>query len=483
MELLKNSFFVRLINRLDISENSVLFKNFKTSFFFNVINKFFGFTQEFFSKISSNSIFLSKIDSILIALITILFISLIFASAKTIGIIAGLCFLIFLIKLAFKKDEKLDINVLDVPVFLYIALVLISVAFSSMFFPAIKGFAKVMVYFALYLVFFNTLRKQPSKSIYFMFIIAITAFSESLAGIYQNFTGVDALATWQDKSGLNPEQIMTRVYGSLKPYNPNLLGGYLTASISSVIGMFFIFAYRKNIFLSSFSFIACILVIMALVFTGSRGAYLGTVSTLTVFIIVSGHIIWHDFPRKTWLKKIWLYTVFAGIIIAIIIILSNPAFQHRIASILNFREDSSNSFRINVYISSIKMFLDNWLTGIGPGNEVFRLTYGLYMKTAFDALGAYSVPLEIAVESGIFALLAFLWIITAVFLKSVKIIINNYPVEQKIITACCLAGVIGIMTHGLVDTIFFRPQAQIIFWFLIAALGSCIYIKQNSFTK
>lgn len=41
------------------------------------------------------------------------------------------------------------------------------------------------------------------------------------------------------------------------------------------------------------------------------------------------------------------------------------------------------------------MFKDNWWIGVGPGNTAFRLAYGLYMKSGFDALGTYCVPLEV----------------------------------------------------------------------------------------
>jgi len=37
---------------------------------------------------------------------------------------------------------------------------------------------------------------------------------------------------------------------------------------------------------------------------------------------------------------------------------------------------------------------DNFLIGIGTGNTTFRLVYGLYMVTGFDALGAYNIYLD-----------------------------------------------------------------------------------------
>ena len=69
------------------------------------------------------------------------------------------------------------------------------------------------------------------------------------------------------------------------------------------------------------------------------------------------------------------------------------------------------------------MFKDNWLLGIGVGNQNFREIYGLYMKTGFDALSAYNIYLETAVESGIFALLAFLSFV-ATLLTSVGVKIH-----------------------------------------------------------
>ncbi len=471
MNRVKESFFYKFLNKLDISEDSYLTRLFTESFLLGLINKFFQSAQGLFSRITSNSLLINNIDCLIIGLITILLISLTFCATATIGLIAGITFILFLIKLTLKKNEQFSINALDVPIFAYIGLIVLSAAFSTLFIPSIKGLAKVIVYFASYLVFFNILKDKPLRSYYFLAIIAFTAFGESVLAIYQNFVGVESLATWQDAKNVNPELLMTRVYGSLKPYNPNLLAGYLTAAISSTAGLFFLFACKKKFRLTLVFLVAFISIFLAIIFTGSRGAYLGAGGILAALTLISGHIIWHDFPKKIWLRKIWIYLTLIGISGVLFLILASPSLQHRIASIFAFWEDSSNSFRFNVYMSSLQMFLDNWLTGIGPGNEVFRLVYGLYMKTGFDALAAYSVPLEIAVESGIFALLAFLWILLIIFLKTAKILLNSNNIEKKILVSCCMIAIMGIIIHGLVDTIFFRPQVQLLFWMFIAVFA------------
>ena len=115
------------------------------------------------------------------------------------------------------------------------------------------------------------------------------------------------------------------------------------------------------------------------------------------------------------------------------------------------------------------MFLDNFWVGIGIGNKVFREIYGLYMRSGFDALGAYSVFLETAVETGIIGLSTLLAFIGFMIVSAVKnLVAKIVSFSDKILFALILTGVVGMMTHGFVDTIWFRPQVQVLFWFMSA---------------
>jgi putative inorganic carbon (HCO3(-)) transporter len=123
------------------------------------------------------------------------------------------------------------------------------------------------------------------------------------------------------------------------------------------------------------------------------------------------------------------------------------------------------------------MFKDNWLLGIGCGNQNFREIYGLYMKTGFDALSAYNIYLETAVESGIFALGAFLGFLGANIYKAVKFIFSSKTTDS-VFVLCALLSLIGILTHGFVDTVFFRPQIQFTFWIMIGIIGVNVKYKK-----
>ena len=129
---------------------------------------------------------------------------------------------------------------------------------------------------------------------------------------------------------------------------------------------------------------------------------------------------------------------------------------------------------MNVYHSSLEMLRDNWILGIGVGNQTFREIYGLYMLTGFDALSTYSVPLEIAVESGVFALLSFVAYLGYLLIDAVKFMCRPNDLTCKIILSTVILTILGVMTHGLFDTIYFRPQVQFVFWTMMAIASAII---------
>ena len=312
-------------------------------------------------------------------------------------------------------------------------------------------------------------------------LVGILCSAEAIIAIYQNFAGVEQISTWQDSNYINPEDAIARAYGTLKPLNPNLLGGYLIAGIPYILGAGAICLVQKNFktFFSSLTFFA--LCSLAVFLTGSRGAYLALAAIVAGMITIVTLVIKTDYNTAQKLKSVWQKFVIAVISLFALVLIAVPKITKRLLSIFILRGDSSTSFRMNVYNSSWHMFCDNCILGIGAGNQTFREIYGLYMLTGYDALSTYSVPLEIAVESGIFGLIAFVAFIGLFLFDTYKCITtkaNADGLADKIVVCAATLTIIGVMTHGLFDTIYFRPQVQFLFWTTIAMASSVMY-RQN----
>lgn len=431
--------------------------------------------QNLMNNVYEKSFVLKKIDTLIFINIIFIIISSAFLQSDSIGYFAIFLIILSVIKLLTKKGCHFDLTTAEKFLLLYFLIVLISVAGSTLLMLSIKGFCKTLIYLGFYVSVVHYLKDNINKLKYIFLAIAMTVFAETFVAIKQNFLSVSEIAGWQDMSRLNPEEVMTRVYGTLKPYNPNLFGGYLLATIPSALVLVFIPLINKHKKTALYGFLTFLFAITSIVLTGCRGAYLGLFAQLFLLAILTYHLL------KPVYKKVFLF--FTGIfaLLSSLVIVSITSIRARIFSIFAMRNDSSNSFRFNVYNSCIEMFKDNWLLGIGVGNQNFREIYGLYMKTGFDALSAYNIYLETAVESGVFALLAFLLFLFFNIKKAVYYI-THYKNANTIYLGIALISIVGMLVHGLVDTVFFRPQIQFIFWIMIAVIR-VITSSRSSYVK
>lgn len=436
------------------------------------VNNVLGFIHRFTGKIYDNSVILQNLDKAIFAIIIALFILSTFVSSDMIGYLALGVVLLTFARVIFNKTDNFKCETFEIFLLAFFMLTLVSLAGSTLFHLSLKGFMKTFTYISFYLSVVHHLKYNPKNILPILSTIALCVSVESLVGISQSFSKVDEISGWQDVSNLNPEEVMTRVYGTLQPLNPNLLGGYFVLTIPSVIGLCGYYLYEKRYILSAIFGVLSAITCTALFLTGCRGAYLGLFTVLGCFSLVSLKFFWKNY------KKLYLSFISAVMALGVTAILTITSLRMRVLSIFAMRSDSSNSFRFNVYKSSIQMFKDNWIVGIGQGNQNFREIYGLYMKTGFDALSAYNIYLETAVESGVFALIAFLGFLISILKDAVRYIKNSDNLKNIILVSIPTIAIMGTMVHGFVDTVFFRPQLQIVFWTMVAILSNRLYLEK-----
>lgn len=436
-----------------------------------MFNKILKFSQQKTEYLYKNSLFLQHIDKLIFASIILVFLASTVMSSDVIGFIALITVFLTVVKVLTKPDETLSCRGYELWLLAYFMIVIISLAGSTLFHLSLKGFFKTFTYMAFYFSLMQYLKNNKSKIPYLLGAIGLCVSFEAVVGFLQNFSHVEEISGWQDVSSLNPEEVMTRVYGTLKPFNPNLLGGYFVAGIPALYGLSAYFLADRKYKLSIVGVILALLSTLTLFLTGCRGSYIGMMVIFCSMFAVSAKYLWKNY------KTIYLSVVGGVVAFATSAILLVSSLRARVLSIFAMRQDSSNSFRFNVYHSSVEMFKDNWLLGIGVGNQNFREIYGLYMKTGFDALSAYNIFLEIAVESGIFALIAFVGFLINLVKNSVQFILKSENTKSVILVATAGISICAVCIHGFVDTVFFRPQIQFVFWTMVAIAGTLTSVE------
>lgn len=366
--------------------------------------------------------------------------------------------------------ERRQLNAFDAIVLFYLAANVLAAFSSHYFYPSLKGLFKVFVYIGSYFLFSAVLAGSIKRKLLSLAMALACGCALSLYGFYQYKIGVAPLATWEDPT---VESSGTRIFATLG--NPNLLAGMLVplASIGVGLAMGF-FAQFKSTGNSKFLIPALaalgsgVMITLATILTQSRGAYLGIAAGLGILIYVASGYVWVN--HKKWRMPVLVAALclLCGAAGAVTFI---PSLNQRVQSMFAGSEHSSNAYRIRVYRSSADMFKDNWWIGTGPGNETFRLAYGLYMVSSYDALGTYCVPLEVGVEAGIPGLLAFAGMLACALARAhLKFWNQNGTMISRWLAASMAAALIGLMVHGLVDTVFYRPQVHFLFWLILAVM-------------
>lgn len=397
-----------------------------------------------------------------------------FGSTGTIGALTWFLFAVVLGGWLFFRPSILNrLTILDLLMAAFLGSAMLSTAFSSFWQTSLIGLAKMLTFVAGYVVF-RILSEQGHKTLtVLMGLLVGLGLFESLVGFYQHLNHIQPLATWSDPS-INPELQMDRIFGTLQPSNPNLLAGFLIPCFAAAAGLALMFLRKRTALLSIALLGVSVAILVALVWTGSRGGFLAIAAMLVTLFACIGHLLWHEraLQAQRGLKIVWITVLLISLLGVGAGIMGSEKIRHRVASIFAMREDSSISYRLNVYNSAAKMVQDNPVVGIGPGNSTFKLVYGLYMVPGYNALGAYSVPLEIAVEQGFIGLVIFLSLLAVLVLRcGLALDSLMLGLSEKLLISALLTGVLGSFMYGIFDTIWYRPSVNLLFWFMVAALA------------
>ena len=327
---------------------------------------------------------------------------------------------------------------------------------------ATKGLLKLLSYLGVYALIHKLLFHHKGWWDRLLAGLLCGGLLSSVLALRQLYASTEELARWADPNSMSAGTI--RIYGPLG--NPNLLAGYLLPLLPfAAIALLRWNGFGRRLFAAA----TLVLTAGATTLTYSRGGWLGLLAGLAVVVLLLLVRSTQTWPL-IWRRLLPLAVLLIGVVVLVVAATQFEPIRTRISSLLAGRGDSSNNFRINVWLAAAEMVRDHPWLGIGPGNAAFNRIYPLYQQPKFNALSAYSVPLEILVEMGIPGLIACLGLFNAAVRKGLASLHLDRP--SALAGIACLAAISGMLVQGLTDTIFFRPEIQITGWFALATLSS-----------
>lgn len=325
-------------------------------------------------------------------------------------------------------------------------------------FAMMNSFSIWAIYFVFISIYFVIINTVNTKKLLMnlLTVFVLSGFLVCLYGVAQYVFGWDTAQAWMDEEMFS--DIKMRIYSTLG--NPNVLGEYILLVLPASVGLMWVNKrFEAKVVYAAVS----ALMFGALILTFSRGCWIGIMAAAAIFITFAA-------------GKLWGLGLIALPIIPMIL---PQSIINRFSSIGNM-EDSSTSYRVYIWMGTLAMIKDFWLSGIGMGQKAFTQVYPFYSYNGIVAPHSHNLFLQILVESGIVGIAVFL-IIAVLFLRRVM---TGYQAGGKgdplstVMTALS-AGICGFLLQGMFDNCFYNYRVMLVFWCVLAMGRACVYVAEQ----
>jgi O-antigen ligase len=348
----------------------------------------------------------------------------------------------------------------------YLIFIFLSVFQSNDFVYSFKKLlftTSIFLFPILIFMLLNYTKIKKSSEINFLFKVFIyTGLLLAFFGILQQFTGYMIL--WHEERiflGLNIERVNSLFY------DPNFFGYYL------IIPFFLI---DRDVINNLFIRVLIRAIILIAVFmTGSHGSVLA-------FLMGYFYITFNKF--KIFRKLKYMFMMILPFIFIVFIYLKQDLMLEYISNQLIESDLGTGNSRFLSWYAGLMLLKNNFLFGIGPGNFVTS-DKGFFLESflgsskidVFDTLAAHSNYIEIAVESGLFALFFYL----VIFISLLKYI-DKY--EEKIPMLNKIGAIIFATMVANITLSYFSFSLFLIIGIAIYVMDKSIYfIKEKKYAN
>ena len=288
--------------------------------------------------------------------------------------------------------------------------------------------------------------KTRKSTDFFILIFVASAGITGLFGMYQFFRGHSS-DLWLDT------ELFAEIRGRITSTfgNPNVYATFLLLAIPITAACIIFF---KNKFIKLCAMGATGLLLVNLLLTYSRGAYVALALSVFVFILLIE-------------KRLVVLMMF---FVAILPMFLPPTILARLLSIVNLT-DTSTMFRMAIWQGSIRMIGDFWVSGIGQGLEAYHMVYPYYALAAAGTRHSHNLFLQMLVEVGLGGFLVFLGIVAYFFRVQANFLRNTQDLRLRVMSAAIVAGMIGFLIQSVFDYTFFNFSIVLGFY-LFVGLGT-----------
>lgn len=350
------------------------------------------------------------------------------------------------------KAYQLPATSLNVPIVVFLFACLASISGSAFFNIALRGFfTKTLEWFAVYFLVVESFKTRRHLMV-FLLIWAVTAGATAIDALQQFFISHKDVFFGRE---LQPGGRVTAAFKT-----PNGLGGYLTIAVPVAAALTLDSSRRRYALIAALIFF---LLIGTLALTGSRGAWIGVSCGLALLAIgllrVKNEKAFQSSQRKWFL--------IGGVSVMLALIFLNAPSILRTETI---------GWRVETWRVTLEMIKDKWL--FGHGLNTFMRVFDVYRGEITNPTYAHNCYLQLAAETGLFGLVAFLAMMGC-FLMTMFAAMRQKAQNERFVLLALTSGVAAFLVHSFVDNNWYSLQLSVYLWLSIGLREAIIYNQHD----
>ncbi|HLO59463.1 MAG TPA: O-antigen ligase family protein [Bacteroidales bacterium] len=270
-------------------------------------------------------------------------------------------------------------------------------------------------------------------------------------------------------------------HGVMNPFfrDHTSYGAVLAMLFFAVAGL--VLNKKRNFLMQSIVWGSWLIVIIALVLSYTRAAWISVVVSLGILVVVLMRI------RLIYILLLSIFGIFylTGERLNIIHKMqqnrqvSSASLSEHVRSISNITTDASNLERLNRWNSAFRMFRERPVFGFGPGTYMFK--YAPYQRSADkttistdfgDRGNAHSEYIGPLVESGVLGSLSYIIICIMTLITGINVYFRLKDPRLKQIVLALWLGYITYLIHGTLNNFLDTDKVSALFWGFTAVFVS-----------
>lgn len=342
---------------------------------------------------------------------------------------------------------------LSLAIIVFSFLCVVSLFISKYKYASTEELIRYASYFGLYFLISKCVKAERQIDL----LIGAIVFTTSVVSVYGLFqrAGYD-FAHWSSTT----KRILS-TFG-----HPNFFAGYLVVVIPVLMVAFLVYSsWRKRLLVAA----TLVIAILCLLFTYSRGAFLGIIPALTCFGLFLLFYLKAGYIRKNSRRLACLMLLIAIPVTTTVVL--DDRIAERASSALKMETEVtvSNQARLAIWSGAFSMFKAKPIFGWGLGTfqiyfPQFRPPDYRSKSVSHNTLHAHCEYLELAVELGIIGLGSFLAIIFLYFLRIHRALSILKEEKQKLLIVGFFCGTLGLLIHNLVSVNLRWSVPAVTFW-------------------